>query len=419
MKILFIHQNFPGQFKFLAPALAQRGHDVRAMTMQKESPTLWLGVQLVQYAASRGSSPNIHPWVTDFETKTIRAEACFKAALKMKAEGYTPDVIVAHPGWGESLFLKDIWTEAKLGIYCEFFYHPKGADVGFDPEFPPKTEEEASRLRLKNINNLLHFEVADAGLSPTHWQASTFPERFRNKISIIHDGIDTVAVAPFAEASLSLKLANDKNLTLTKDDEVITFVNRNLEPYRGYHIFMRALPEILRQRPNARVLIVGADDVSYGARPDAKKYGKKTWKEIFAKEVRPSISDADWQRVHFLGHLPYQHFIPLLQISTVHVYLTYPFVLSWSLLEAMSAGCTIVASNTQPLHEAVVHNETGLFVDFFDHNALAHSVCSLLNNPNERARLGKNARNFAQANYDLNEVCLPKQLAWVENLVSM
>ena len=419
MKILFIHQNFPGQFKFLAPALAQRGHEVRAMTMQKDSLTNWLGVQIIQYTAGRGSSPNIHPWVTDFETKTIRAEACFKAALKMKDDGYMPDVIVAHPGWGESLFLKDIWPEAKLGIYCEFFYHPKGADVGFDPEFPPKTEEEASRLRLKNINNLLHFEVADAGLSPTHWQASTFPERFRNKISIIHDGIDTATVAPYAKASLSLKLVNDKNLTLTKDYEVITFVNRNLEPYRGYHIFMRALPEILRQRPNARVLIVGSDDVSYGARPDAKIYGKKTWKEIFSKEVRPSISDADWQRVHFLGHLPYQHFIPLLQISTLHVYLTYPFVLSWSLLEAMSAGCTIVASNTQPLHEAIVHNETGLLVNFFDHKVLARSVCSLLNNPNERERLAKNARSFAQANYDLNEVCLPKQLAWVENLASL
>ena len=419
MKILFIHQNFPGQFKFLAPALAQRGHEVRAMTMQKDSLTNWLGVQIIQYTAGRGSSPNIHPWVTDFETKTIRAEACFKAALKMKDDGYMPDVIVAHPGWGESLFLKDIWPEANLGIYCEFFYHPKGADVGFDPEFPPKTEEEASRLRLKNINNLLHFEVADAGLSPTHWQASTFPERFRNKISIIHDGIDTATVAPYAKASLSLKLVNDKNLTLTKDYEVITFVNRNLEPYRGYHIFMRALPEILRQRPNARVLIVGSDDVSYGARPDAKIYGKKTWKEIFSKEVRPSISDADWQRVHFLGHLPYQHFIPLLQISTLHVYLTYPFVLSWSLLEAMSAGCTIVASNTQPLHEAIVHNETGLLVNFFDHKVLARSVCSLLNNPNERERLAKNARSFAQANYDLNEVCLPKQLAWVENLASL
>jgi glycosyltransferase involved in cell wall biosynthesis len=386
------------------------------MTMQKTEATQWQGVQLVHYTAKRGSTLNVHPWVSDFETKTIRAEACFKAALQMKQQCYRPDVIVAHHGWGESLFLKEVWPEAKLGIYCEFFYHPHGADVGFDPEFPATDEGEVCRLRLKNLNNLLHFEVADAGISPTHWQASTFPEPFKNKISVVHDGIDTQAVAPNPAVSLTLKMAAGKDLVLTRQDEVITFVNRNLEPYRGYHTFMRALPQLLKERPNARVLLVGADDVSYGARPDAAKYGEAKWKDIFANEVRGQISDADWQRVHFLGHVPYQYFIPLLQLSTVHVYLTYPFVLSWSLLEAMSAGCAIVASDTQPLREAIVQNETGKLVNFFDASALAASVCDLLNNAEERKRLGSNARAFAQANYDLQSVCLPKQLAWVEQL---
>jgi glycosyltransferase involved in cell wall biosynthesis len=281
--------------------------------------------------------------------------------------------------------------------------------VGFDPEFPIKDSDgDASRLRLKNLNNLLHFETASAGISPTHWQASTFPEPFRSKITVVHDGIDTQAVAPNA----NIKLTLNSNLTLSKQDEVITFVNRNLEPYRGYHIFMRSLPEILKRRPNARVLIVGADDVSYGARPEN---GQK-WKDIFAAEVRPQISDADWARVHFLGNIPYQHFIPLLQLSTVHVYLTYPFVLSWSLLEAMSAGCAIVASDTQPLHEAIQHNETGKLVDFFDHAELANQVCALLDNPEERQRLGASARAFAQENYDLQTVCLPRQLEWVARL---
>jgi glycosyltransferase involved in cell wall biosynthesis len=416
MNILFIHQNFPGQFKFLAPALLKQGHNVRAMTMHKTEATHWQGVQLVHYSAKRGSTPNVHPWLSDFETKTIRAEACFKAALQMKHQGYVPDVIVAHHGWGESLFLKEVWPHSVLGIYCEFFYHPNGADVAFDPEFPSADEGEVCRLRLKNLNNLLHFEVADAGISPTHWQASTFPEPFKQKITVVHDGIDTQAVAPNPAVSLTLKLASGKELVLARQDEVITFVNRNLEPYRGYHTFMRALPQLLKERPNARVLLVGADDVSYGARPDAAKYGEAKWKDIFANEVRGQISDADWQRVHFLGHVPYQYFIPLLQLSTVHVYLTYPFVLSWSLLEAMSAGCAIVASDTQPLREAIVHNETGKLVDFFDASALTASVCDLLNNAEERKRLGAHARAFAQANYDLQSVCLPKQLAWVEQL---
>jgi glycosyltransferase involved in cell wall biosynthesis len=408
MNILFIHQNFPGQFKFLAPALVGQGHTVLAMTMQKTEASDWQGVRLFPYSAARGTTPNVHPWVSDFETKTIRGEACFRAALKLREEGFTPDVIIAHHGWGESLFLKEVWPSARLGIYCEFFYHPHGADVGFDPEFPAKDPGEVCRLRLKNLNNLLHFEVADAGISPTHWQASTFPQPFRDHITVVHDGIDTQAVAPNPNVQLTL----NGNIRITRNDEIITFVNRNLEPYRGYHIFMRALPELLRQRPNARVLIVGGDDVSYGARPD----GDRKWKDIFATEVRPRISDADWARVHFLGNIAYQHFIPLLQVSTVHVYLTYPFVLSWSLLEAMSVGCTIVASDTQPLHEAIRHNETGRLVNFFDINALTTQVCELLDNPNERSRLGAHARTFAQAHYDLNTVCLPRQLKWVEEL---
>jgi glycosyltransferase involved in cell wall biosynthesis len=409
MNILFVHQNFPAQFKFLAPALVRRGHTVVAMTMQKTKTPEWEGVKILSYAATRGTTPNVHPWVSDFETKAIRAEACFRAALKLKDQGFKPDVIVAHHGWGESLFLKEVWPEAKLGVYCEFFYHTQGADVGFDPEFPAKDDGEACRLKLKNINNLLHFDVADAGISPTQWQASTFPQPFRDKITVIHDGIDTLSLVPNPNVALNLQ----SGLGLSKADEVITFVNRNLEPYRGYHIFMRSLPEILQRRPKAHVLIVGGDDVSYGAKPE----NGTTWKELFASEVKPQISDNDWKRVHFLGKIPYPHFIALLQLSTVHIYLTYPFVLSWSLLEAMSTGCAIVASNTQPLHEAIRHNETGRLVNFFDAQSLCNEVCELLDNPTDRQRLGANARAFAQEHYDLQTACLPRQLAWVEKLV--
>ena len=380
-----------------------------AMTMQKTKTPEWEGVKILSYAATRGTTPNVHPWVSDFETKAIRAEACFRAALKLKDQGFKPDVIVAHHGWGESLFLKEVWPEAKLGIYCEFFYHTQGADVGFDPEFPAKDEGEACRLKLKNINNLLHFDIADAGISPTQWQASTFPQPFRDKITVIHDGIDTLSLVPNPNVVLNLQ----GGLSLSKTDEVITFVNRNLEPYRGYHIFMRSLPELLKRRPKAHVLIVGGDDVSYGAKPE----NGTTWKELFASEVKPQISDNDWKRVHFLGKIPYPHFIALLQLSTVHIYLTYPFVLSWSLLEAMSTGCAIVASDTQPLHEAIRHNETGRLVNFFDAQSLSNEVCELLDNPTDRQRLGANARAFAQEHYDLQTACLPRQLAWVEQIV--
>lgn len=404
MRILFVHQNFPGQFKHLAPALANKPeHEIVVLTISQHSGHERLRV--VAYKPARGTTPNIHPWVSDFETQTIRGEAAFRMAIKLRDEGFTPDVIIAHPGWGESLFLKDVWPKAKLGLYCEFFYHAEGYDVGFDPEFSVSDPGNACRLRLKNVNNLVHFEVADAGISPTHWQASTFPERFRKQITVIHDGIDTEAIAPNPSASLTL----NGNLVLTRQDEVITFVNRNLEPYRGYHTFVRALPELLKRRPQARVIIVGGDDVSYGSRPPE---GQK-WRDIFFNEVKDRV---DCSRVHFVGYIPYQYFIPLLQLSTVHVYLTYPFVLSWSLLEAMSAGCSIVASDTQPLHEAIHHNQTGRLVSFFDAEALSDEIVSLLENAGERQRLGANARAFAIKNYDLKTVCLPKQLAWAENL---
>lgn len=409
MRILFVHQNFPGQFKYLAPALTvDPDNQVVAFTMQKNPKPDWKGVRLVPYQAARSTATTTHPWVTDFETKTIRAEAAFRAALALRESGFTPDVIIAHPGWGESLFLKDVWPHAKLGIYCEFYYHAQGADVGFDPEFPAKDPGEVCRLRLKNLNNLLHFEIADAGISPTHWQASTFPEPFRSKITVVHDGIDCNFVAP--NPAVGMTLSN--NLKLTRKDEIITFVNRNLEPYRGYHIFMRALPEILRRRPKARVLIIGGDDVSYGARaPEGKK-----WKDIFLTEVKDKL---DMSRVHFMGNIPYEHFIPVMQLSTVHVYLTYPFVLSWSLLECMSAGCAILASDTQPLHGVIENDVTGKLVDFFDPSALTENVCALLEQPELRAKLGANARIFAQSNYDVATVCLPRQLEWVKALAAL
>ncbi len=407
MRILFIHQNFPGQFKFLAPALALRGHEVMAMTMQEIPSGNLHGVKIVRYANQRGTTPNVHPWVADFETKIIRAEVCFRAALQIKQQGFTPDVIIAHHGWGESLFLKDVWSSAKLGIYCEYFYQTSGADVGFDSEFPVNDPADVCRVRLKNINNVLHLGVADGGISPTRWQAETFPANFRKNIRVVHDGIDTNVMRPNDKARLQLGKGNEA----TVDDEIITFVNRDLEPYRGYHIFMRSLPSLLKKRSKAQVLIVGGDGVSYGAAPPSG-----TWRDIFADEVKSKISQDDWDRVHFLGRISYDKFTALLQVSSVHVYLSYPFVLSWSLLEAMSIGCTIVASDTPPVREAIQDGETGVLVDFFDSEQLASEIDRLLSDSSERLRLGGHAREWALRNYDLKQVCLPEQIRWVEQL---
>ena len=411
MNILFIHQNFPGQYKHLAPRLARMGHHCVALTLRVKEARTWQGVRVIPYTLPKRSGQALHPWLVDIDTKVMRGEACWRAAMDLRARGYVPDVILAHPGWGESLFLRDVWPEARLGLYCELYHLAGYPHLDFDPEFPSKAPEaEPLRIRLKNLNNMLHFEQGHAGISPTRFQADTFPQPFRARISVSHDGIDTVAACPLPDVRLEVDGAG----TLSRADEVITFVNRNLEPYRGYHVFMRALPELLRARPNATVLIVGGDEVSYGARPPKGQ----TWKQIFIDEVRGQIPDADWARVHFLGRIPYDRFLRLLQVSRVHVYLTYPFVLSWSLMEAMSCGAAIVAGDTAPVREVIRHDETGRLVDFFDGTALVAEVCALLEDEAARQRLGAAARELIRARYDLQTICLPRQVDWVSELAS-
>ena len=412
MNVLFIHQNFPGQFKHLAPALAERGDRVVVLTPRVKEATRWKGVMVLPYTVSGASSRDIHPWLADFETKLLRGKSCYDAACDLKRRGFSPDVIVAHHGWGESLFLKDVWPDARLGLYCELYHRSGKGDSGFDPEFPSRSpDEDALRLRMKNINNRLHEEIMDAGISPTQFQAATYPAEYQSRITVCHDGVDTDAVVANPDARLALPGGK----TVTPRNEVITFINRNLEPYRGYHRFMRALPELLRRRPGAEIVLLGGDETSYGAKPPAGQ----SWKQMFIDEVRSQIPDTDWARVHFLGRVPYDTFLSVVQVSTVHIYLTYPFVLSWSLIEAMAAKCAVVASDTAPVREAITDGQTGVLVDFFDQEKLIEQTCALLDAPERRDVLGSNARRFVRERYDLRRVCLPRQIKWVEDLAKI
>lgn len=406
--ILFIHQNFPGQFRHIAPALANHGHQVHALAITGQATP---GVSLHSYRPSKGSSTSIHPLASEFETKVIRAEACGQAMLQLKANGLMPDLVIAHPGWGEALFVKDVWKQASLLSFLEFYYATSGTDVGFDPEFSKQGFFEDARLRVKNANNLLSLEISDFGLSPTNWQKQSHPQWTQDRIQVIFDGVDCDILKPNPSVRLNLKRETGESFSLTSKDEIITFVNRNLEPYRGYHSFMRALPKILAARPNARVLIVGGDGVSYGAKaPEGK-----TWKQIFLDEVKSRI---DLERVHFLGNVPYPIFTQLLQLSSCHVYLTYPFVLSWSCIEALSTGCLVIGSDTGPVREVIEHGVNGLLVDFFNYEAIADAVIRSLSDPASFIRMRQNARAGAKDSYDLRSVCLPKQLALIESILA-
>ena len=403
LNVLFVHQNFPGQFKHLAPAIAALGHRVKAMAI--DGPGL-PGIELHRYRPSRSTSREVHPWAAEFETKVIRGEACAAAAARLKAEGYAPDLIVSNPGWGESLFLKDVWPDARLLALLEFYYAARGLDYDFDSEFCRTDIARDGRLRAKNAHMLLTLDTMDWGVCPTHFQRSTLPRVYHDRTSVIFEGIDTEAVRPDPKAAISVN-----GRALRAGDEVITFVNRNLEPYRGYHIFMRALPEILEQRSNAVALIVGGDDVSYGARPPAGK----TWKQIFHDEVKARL---DVSRVHFLGRIPYATYLTLLQVSRCHVYFTYPFVLGWSCIEAMSAGCLVVGSRTPPVEEVIDHGRNGLLVDFFDVRALADAVVDVLAKPHHYRIQREAARQTVIERYDLKSICLPRHIALIERLAA-
>lgn len=403
-RFLFIHQNFPGQFVHLSAALARNGNEVVALGIAGRPVP---GVRYVRYQLALPKVSSSMPLVKDFEAKVTRGMACAAAMLRLQAEGFEPDVIVAHPGWGEALFCKDVWPNSKLVVFAEFFYNTQGADVGFDAEFLDDSATQRSRLRMKNTAMLHALLACDVAYTPTQWQWGQLPKAFQNKVSVIFDGIDTDLVQPDSSASLFI---NDCNLTLTANDEVITFVNRNLEPYRGFHRFMRALPAILNERPLAHCVIVGGDDISYGVQPQQGG----SWRDVLLQELGDKLP---MDRVHFVGRLTYADYLKVLQISSCHVYLTYPFVLSWSCVEAMSAGCTLVASDTGPVQELIKHGSTGLLVDFFDTAGLARQVVKVLQTPEEFQQLGQAGRAAAVARYDLMRFCLPEQLAMMEKLL--
>ncbi|MDQ2066813.1 glycosyltransferase family 4 protein [Xinfangfangia sp. CPCC 101601] len=404
MKILFVHQNFPGQFLRLAPALEARGHECRALTDSGNTRSSPIPVWRYKHSPEK-----VDPAATrlgrNYTTMSDRGVTTARAALQLRQrEGYVPDVILGHSGWGETLFLKEVWPEAKLLVYAEFYYRGRGADVGFDPEFGAPNFDQVMIAQGRTAHLGQALAHADKGLSPTLWQASTYPPALRAMIDVIFDGVDTDAMAPNPEAQLTLP----NGQTLRAGDEVLTFVNRNLEPYRGYHIFMRALPAVLAARPNAQVVIIGGDEVSYGPAP---KSGN--WKEQFLAEVRDQIDPA---RVHFLGRVPYPQFTAALQISRVHAYLTYPFVLSWSMLEAMAAGCMVVGSNVPPVAEVLRDGDNGKLVDFFDVQGWNAALIEALANPKAHAPLRAAARRTVQERYDLNRICLPKLIELVESL---
>lgn len=405
MKILLVHQNFPGQFLRLAPALQARGHQVLALTDAKNTRASPVRVMRYQTPDPTHAARNLgRTYSESAERGWMAARAC--RALRDR-HGYRPDVILGHSGWGETLFLREIWPDAKLLIYAELMYQTRGHDVGFDPEISPDSEEARVTAQARAAHLLQALVQADEALAPTRYQADTFPADLRHKITVIHDGVDAQRVRPDPKAMLDLP----GGPTLRAGDEVLTYVARSLEPYRGFHRFLRALPAVMAARPGAQVVIVGGDGVSYGAAP--KEGG--SWKARLLAELGGRL---DLSRIHFTGHLPYAKYLRLLQVSRVHCYLTYPFVLSWSLIEAMAAGCYIIGSDTAPVREVIEDGKNGRLVGFFDQSALERALTAGLAGDRAAKHLRAAARRTALEHYDCTSVTLPKLVDWVEGFAS-
>jgi glycosyltransferase involved in cell wall biosynthesis len=407
MNILLVHQNFPGQYRELFRWLvAQRRHNIVFLTQRQDVAAIE-GAEIVVYKPHHQAAKDAYALSSHWEECVGNGYGAAQACETLKRHGFQPDIILGHVGWGELTFTRQVWPDVPVIGLFEYFYLAEGGLVGFDPEFPAGTQA-AFTMHARNAVNFANIQTVDAGYAPTLWQRDTFPESFHPKLYVCHDGIRTDRLTPNPEAELSLSRLGRP---LTRDDEVLTFVARNLEPARGFHVFMRALPEILKARPNARAVIVGGNEASYG--PASDKPGG--YRAVMEQEVGDRI---DWDRVHFLGRIPYASYCNLIQISRCHVYLTAPFVLSWSLLEAMSMGATIVASDVAPVREVLEHGTTGLLVDFFGPAELARQVADVLANPADHAALGQAARRHVVETYDFHTRALPIHVARINDLVA-
>lgn len=401
MNILFIHPNMPGQYKHLARAFgAEGGHEIYFITKHKTAEIP--GVIRATYELTKKPAPQTHRYLASASFSVIQGQHVWRVCHELKTKkDFVPDVIIAHPGWGDAMFVKDIFPNARLLNFCEFYYRATGADVGFDA---PVNDDDLARVRVKNTNNLLALEAMDWGISPTFWQWSVNPPEFRHKISVLHDGIDTDICKPNPGASYTLK--NGK--TFKTGDEVVIYIARNFEPYRGFPTFMKAAEILLRNRPNCHIIAIGADDVSYGKKLDAGK----TYRDVLSAEVTLPA-----ERIHFIGTVPYTDLVTLMQLGAAHLYLTMPFVLSWSMLESMACGAAMVASRTQPVQEVIEDGVNGLFADFFSPEDVAVKLAQLLDAKDGNISMRAAARQTVLNHYDLKKI-LPLQMQLVRDIAA-
>ena len=399
MKILFLHRNFPAQFRHLASYLANDpNNQVVFITNQQkfEIP----GTRKLIYNLHREANTNIHHYLKFYEEAILHGQAALRSAIELKKQGFMPDIIIGH-SWGPILFIKDLFPKVPLIGYFEWFYNNNGTDVDFGKKDQLSIDTEA-HTRIRNSHLLVDLYTCDYGITPTKWQLKQIPQEFHNKISVIHDGIDTEFFKPDPNATLDIP-----GIDLNDAREIVTYATRGMEPYRGFPEFMKAAEIILKRRPDCHIVVAGEDRVCYG-----KKLPKgQSYKQLMLEELSLDIS-----RIHFTGILPIDKYLNLLQISSVHIYLSYPFVLSWSMLEAMSTGCMVIGSNTSPVTEVIQDYINGVLVNFYSPVEIADKVDEVLNCPAKFLEMRNQARKTVIDKYNLTD-SLSKQTEFINNMM--
>lgn len=397
MHILFIHQNFPAQFGHIAAYLTRR-KGYRCTFLSQLPAANVSGIERIPYQVQSGATEKNHYCSRTFENVIWHSHAVYEALASRP--DIRPDLVVAHSGFLTTAFLRELYDCPTVN-YFEYYYHTTGSDMDFRPDFP-STALNRLRAHARNANLLLDLENCDAGYSPTRWQRNLFPTAYLPKLRVIFDGIDTSVWRPRHDAPRRLG-----NWTVPEGMRVVTYVSRGLESIRGFDIFMRAARIVCQHRRDVVFVVVGEDRVCYGG--DAEFTGGKSFKE-WVLDREPY----DLSRFVFTGLLPTPDLVNLFAFSDLHIYLTVPFVLSWSLMNALACGVTVLASDTAPVREMIVPGKNGLLTDFYDTERLANQIGKVLDSPEEYWPLGRAGTEMIRERYSL-EVCLPQMLNLYED----
>ena len=410
MHVLYVHQNFPAQFGHIADHLV-RHLGWKCTFVSNTPPGTTNGIEKIAYQLKGGATKHNHFCTRTFENTVWHCQAVYDA-LKARPD-VKPDLIVGHSGFGSTLFLRELYPDVPVVNFFEYYYrtHDPDSDMDFRHDLNwPVPDMKYLRSRCRNSMILLDLQNCQVGYTPTHFQKSRFPTEYDSKIKVIFDGIDRNLYHGHNE-TLRPPVGQRSPRTLCgveipADTKVLTYVSRGFESMRGFDIFMRAAKLITQRMPDVQILVIGTDKIAYGG--DENYTDGKTFKQWTLDQ------DAyDLDRIKFVGRVPPDELARTLAATDLHIYLTVPFVLSWSMMDAMSCGAVVLGSDTGPVRDMIRHGENGLLADFFNPEDFADKACQALGDIEGHRDLGRAAEKMIAEQYSLDAV-LPAMLAMYE-----